>query len=234
MTGDLSSGAPLLSSARRAPVASIIPPDWPYSPLAVAVRSCVQKPLFGLLDLLIQTEISGLERLDLLDRPVLFVANHTSHLDTLVLLRALPARHRRRIAVAAAQDYFFSHALGGVLVGLGVGAFPLARSADVRPVLDHCARLRGRGWSLLFYPEGTRSTTGMIGPFKRGVAVIALKLGLSVVPIRTRGLFELMPKGRTLPRPGRVSVRFGAPLDFEPTVPIETVTATITAALHAL
>ena len=218
----------------RAPSASISPPDWPYSPLAIAARGWVQWPLFGLLNLMIRTEVRGLEQIESLDRPVLFVANHTSHLDTPVLLRALPAHQRRRVAVAAARDYFFNHALVGALVGLGVGAFPIARSADARPAIEQCARLRERGWSMLFFPEGTRTTTGAIGPLKHGVGIMALKLGLPVVPIRTRGLFEVLPKGRTLPRPGRATVHFGAPLEFAPTTHAHAVTATIAAALHAL
>lgn len=222
------------SSPLRTPSVSVSPPDWPYSPLAVAARGWVQWPLFGLLGLLVRTEVRGLEQIESLDRPVLFVANHTSHLDTPVLLRALPAHQRRRVAVAAARDYFFNHALVGALVGLGVGAFPIARSADARPVIEHCARLRERGWSMLFYPEGTRTTTGAIGPLKHGVGVMALKLGLPVVPVRTRGLFDVLPKGRTLPRPGRATVHFGAPLEFAPATPAQAVTARVAAALQAL
>jgi long-chain acyl-CoA synthetase len=227
-------GSLALPSDRRTSVASVSPTAWTYSPLAVAARGWVQWPLFGLLDLLVRTEVSGLERIESLDGPVLFAANHTSHLDTLVLLRALPAHRRRRVAVAAAQDYFYNHALVGALVGLGVGAFPLARSADARPLVEHCARLRERGWSMLFFPEGTRSTTGAIGLLKHGVGLMALKLGLTVVPIRTRGLFEVLPKGRVLPRPGRVTVHFGTPLAFELATSPQAVTATIAAALHAL
>jgi long-chain acyl-CoA synthetase len=219
---------------RTSPATCGRPPDWPYSPLAVAARSGVQWPLFGLLGLLVRTEVQGLDHLEALDRPALFVANHTSHLDTPVLLRALPERQRRRIAVAAAHDYFFSHAALGALVGLGVGAFPIARTGDARPLIEHCGRLHERGWSLLFFPEGTRSTTGEIGPLKQGIGVLALKLGLPVVPMRTHGLFEVLPKGRRLPRPGRATVHVGAPLDFAPETPVGAVTATIGAALRAL
>ena len=87
---------------------------------------------------------------------------------------------------------------------------------------------------MLFFPEGTRSTTGEIGPIKHGVGLIALKLGLPVVPIRTCGLFDVLPKGRILPRPGRVTVHVGSPLAFEPAAPMRQVTAAIEAALRAL
>lgn len=229
------SGGPLvLAPARLAGLEGSQGPGWPYAPPAVAARGLIQAPLFGLLSLLAQTEVHGLERIAQLEGPALFVANHTSHLDTLVVLRALPAEWRRRIAVAAARDYFYSHAVVGAMVGLGVGAFPLARGADVRPLLDQCARLQERGWSTLLFPEGTRSTTGEIGPLKHGAGLIALKLGLPVVPIRTRGLFDVLPKGRRLPRPGRVTVHVGAPLDFELATPVQQVTASIATALNAL
>jgi long-chain acyl-CoA synthetase len=234
MIRERAGGSRALPSTYRTPSVCVSPPDWPYSPLAVDARGWLQWPLFGLLDLVVRTEVSGLDRLEAIDQPALFVANHTSHLDTLVVLRALPDRWRRRMAVAAAQDYFFSHALVGALVGLGVGAFPVARAGDGRPVVEHCARLRERGWSMMFFPEGTRSTTGQIGPLKHGAGLIALKLGLPIVPIRTRGLFEAMPKGRLLPRPGRASIQFGTPIDFGPSTPMPHVTASIAAALNAL
>ncbi|MCC7370249.1 MAG: 1-acyl-sn-glycerol-3-phosphate acyltransferase [Chloroflexi bacterium] len=226
------SGAPLVLAPPRP--SSVGRPGWPYSPLSVVARGWIQAPLFGLLGLLVRTEVSGLERIEQMDRPVLFVANHISHLDTAVVLRALPAERRRRIAVGAARDYFYNHALVGAMVGLGVGAFPLTRGADIRPLLDQCTRLKESGWSMLFFPEGTRSTSGEIGPFRHGVGLIAATLGLPVVPIRTRGLFEVLPKGSVLLRPGRVTVNIGSPFDVEPGAPIHHVTASIKAALHAL
>lgn len=237
-----SSGGPLILAPPQSvpappqPAPSAVPSalGWPYHPASVVMRGWIQAPLFGLLGLLVRTEVRGLERIEHLDGPALFVANHISHLDTPVVLRALPAWRRRRIAVAAARDYFYNHALTGALVGLGVGAFPLDRGSDVRPLLDQCARLQGEGWSMLFFPEGTRSTTGEIRPFKHGVGLIALRLGLPVVPIRTCGLFDVMPKGRVLPRPGRVTVHVGSPLAFESATPIPQVAASIEAALRAL
>jgi len=72
-----------------------------------------------------------------------------------------------------------------------------------------------QGWSLLLFPEGTRSPSGEIGPFKRGVGLLAVELGVPVVPVCLDGLARVLPKGRWPPRPGRVTVRFGAPLRFE-------------------
>ena len=145
---------------------------------------------------------------------MLFIANHTSHLDSAVLLSALPPRLRRRVAVAAAADYFFARPLVGPTVAFLLNAFPFSRTTAVRPTLEHCAALLDARWSILLYPEGTRSTTGKIGEFKSGVGLLAVELDVPVVPIYLDGLQDILPKGRTVPRRGPVSVTFGQPVSF--------------------
>lgn len=130
-------------------------------------------------------------------------------------LKALPGRIRGRVAVAAAADYFFTRTMLGAAVALVLNAFPFSRSTAVRPTLEHCASLLDRGWSILLYPEGTRSTTGQIGSFKAGVGLLAVELDVPVVPVRIEGLERILPKGRTLPRRGRATITFGRPLRFE-------------------
>ena len=209
-------------------------PVWPYAPAAVATRGCLQAPLFALLRCVAPSMVSGLERLEAIAPPALFVANHESHLDTPVLLAALPPAWRRRVAVAAARDYFFAQPAIGAAVGLTFGAFPIERTDWVRPTLKNCDWLKRHGWSILYYPEGTRSTTGELGRFKNGVGMLAVQLGLPVVPVRTAGLFGVLPKGRWLPRPGRASVRFGEPFTVDPELDPRATTAAITRAVRAL
>ncbi|MBI3967814.1 MAG: hypothetical protein HY329_19415 [Chloroflexi bacterium] len=87
------------------------PPAWPRSRIAVAVRSRLQAPTFGMLASLAVLEVSGAEVaevLELVSPPVIFATNHASHLDSPTLLRGLPDEWRRRTAVAAAADYFFT------------------------------------------------------------------------------------------------------------------------------
>jgi 1-acyl-sn-glycerol-3-phosphate acyltransferase len=86
---------------------------------------------------------------------------------------------------------------------------------------------------MLFFLEGTRSTTVEIGPFKHGAGLIGLNLGLLVVPIRTRGLFAVLPNGRMLPRPSRATAHIGAPLGLEAAPSIQHITAWIESALRA-
>src|SRR5262249_44077202 len=155
--------------------------------------------------------IEGQEHLASLRGPALLIANHASHFDSLTALAALPEARRRKTAVAAAADYFFQDRRMAFLASLLLGAFPCHRTGPVAASLAHCGDLADSGHSLLVFPEGTRSTTGQIAPFKPGIGLLARELGLPVVPIYIDGLFKILPKGRTLPRPGRVHVTIGQP-----------------------
>jgi long-chain acyl-CoA synthetase len=190
-------------------------PAWPRGRVARATRVALQGPTFAVLKRFAPSTVVGAENLADIEGPVLLVANHTSHLDSVVLLSALPARQRRRVAVAAAADYFFARPLIGSVVALLLNAFPFSRTSAVRPTLEHCAALLDAKWSILLYPEGTRSITGEIGEFKAGVGLLAVELDVPVVPIYLDGLQDILPKGRVLPRPGPVTVTFGRPLSFE-------------------
>jgi long-chain acyl-CoA synthetase len=160
--------------------------------------------------------VNGLGEVATVDGPVLLAANHTSHLDTPALLKALPRERRDRVAVAAASDYFFANPWLGSVVALAFNAFPFERTScsQVRAALDRCRSLLDEGWSVLLYPEGTRSVTGRIAPFKPGLGLLAVEMRVPVVPVYLDGPFGILPKGRCLPRRGAISVRFGKPLNF--------------------
>jgi long-chain acyl-CoA synthetase len=198
------------------------------------LRRPLQTAVFGLLDRIAPACISNLHLLQDVSPPVLFVANHTSHLDSPTILRALPQAWRERVTVAAAADYFFSRRWLAVLVSVLLNAFPFSRTTAVRPTLEHCAFLLDRGWSILLYPEGTRSTTGQMGEFKSGVGLLAVELQVPVVPIFLDGLQRVLPKGRVLPRRGAVSVTFGPSLCFDPATSYEAAAAHIGEAVRAL
>ena len=156
--------------------------------------------------------VVGAEHLDGLAGPVILIANHASHLDTPTVLRALPRRVRRRVAVAAAADYFYRDRRVGAAASLALNAFPFARAGAIRPSLAHCGALVEAGWSILVYPEGTRSTTGALQPFKGGIGLLARELGVPVVPIALDGPGRVLPKGVRFPQAGPVTVRIGRPI----------------------
>jgi len=192
------------------------PTDWARSRAAVAARTAI---LQGGLTPLVRHEttlrVDGRDVLDELDGPVIFVANHSSHLDTALLLTTLPNRWQRKVAVGAAADYFFDvwwRAVGSALV---FATFPIERGGV--GLSETPTRLLADGWSLVMFPEGTRSPDGWTRRFRLGAAYLAAQAKVPVVPIALIGSFAAMPRGRAWPKPGRpeVHVRYGRPLHLQ-------------------
>jgi long-chain acyl-CoA synthetase len=172
-------------------------------------------------------QVSGREYLQGLDLPVLFVANHASHMDTPTVLRALPASIRARTSVAAAADYFYQDRRVGIAASLLLNTFPFSRVGAVRPSLEYCAELVNSGWSILLYPEGTRSSTGRLQSFKSGIGLLGRELGVPIVPVAVDGTYTILPKGRRLPRRGPVRVCFGSPVPPRPDLDASSITAVL-------
>jgi 1-acyl-sn-glycerol-3-phosphate acyltransferase len=176
-----------------------------------------------LIDIYTRSRAEGLDVFDRLGNPVIFVANHSSHLDTPTILRAMPLKWRQRTAVAAAADYFYASRLKATGVAVLLNTVPLARQGGGlgNGATDHVDRLIRQRWNLLMFPEGTRSRDGEIGKLRSGAAVLAAQHGIPIVPIHVTGTHDAMPPGRNWPKrkPGRllsrrhqVRVRFGEPI----------------------
>jgi 1-acyl-sn-glycerol-3-phosphate acyltransferase len=191
---------------------------WARSPVARAARAAIQA---GALTPLVHAEVTpvvhGLDRLAALgDQPCVIVANHASHLDTAVLLTALPPEVRRRTAVAAAADYFFDAWWRAAGTALVFATVPIERRGGAPSRTP--SRLLAQGWNVVVFPEGTRSRDGWLGRFRLGAATLALERGVPVLPVAIRGTHAAMPRGRAWPAPGRpqVHVLFGPPLQPRP------------------
>jgi 1-acyl-sn-glycerol-3-phosphate acyltransferase len=162
--------------------------------------------------LLVGPEVHGLDRVAAVEGPVIFVANHHSHLDTPVLLSSLPERWRHRAVVAAAADYFFDTRVKGALSALVLGALPVERSKVDRRPIEQSLSLLEDGWSLVIFPEGGRSPDGWGQPFRGGAAFLGLRSGLPVVPVHIEGTGRVLPKGAKRPARADVHITFGSPL----------------------
>jgi 1-acyl-sn-glycerol-3-phosphate acyltransferase len=188
--------------------------EWSRRRPAMAAREVAQKaglePLFRSQ---VRTRVEGLDVLDRVRGPVIFVANHASHLDTPLILLSLPDEWRRRTAVAAAADYFFDTWWRAVGSSLLFNTFPIDRRGGTMAATP--GEVLADGWSLVIYPEGTRSTDGWMGRFRMGAAYLAKEHGVPVVPVAHRGTFAAMPRGAGWPARGRrqLTIRFGEPLE---------------------
>jgi long-chain acyl-CoA synthetase len=179
-------------------------------------------------------QVEGEKHLTGLEPPLLLASNHASHLDTPLLAHALPPALRRRLAVAAAADYFYARPGLGPVVSLLGGAFPFARRGGGRAGLAYCAELVASGWAVLVYPEGTRSPDGHLQPFRPGIGYLAATLGVPVLPVYLDGAAARLPKGACWPRRGPATVRFGTPLVFPPDTRPAEAAARIEAAVAVL
>lgn len=189
------------------------PTAWARTSAASVVREGIQR--FGLGPLMrseVTPTVRGLDVLDRLEGPVVFVANHTSHLDTPLILLALPDAWRRKTAVAAAADYFFDTWWRAGGSAIAFNTFPIERRRGA--LSDVPGKLLATGWSVVVYPEGTRSPDGYLGRFKLGAAWLAVQHQVPVIPVGLRGTYAAMPRGNAWPVRGRprVSVRYGRPL----------------------
>jgi long-chain acyl-CoA synthetase len=180
--------------------------------------------------------VRGRENLRGVAGPVLVAANHIAFIDPGFVLQALPARLRHRLAVAMDGELletmrrppegtpFFSRLLlktQYVLVVALFNVFPLPRRAGFRKSFAFAGELVDRGWSVLVFPEGERTRTGLMSPFRAGIGLLATRLRVPVVPVRIDGLFERKVEESKWARPGEIKVTIGTPLEFNETTPAE-------------
>ncbi|MDQ6706913.1 MAG: AMP-binding protein, partial [Acidobacteriota bacterium] len=219
---------------KQAPAAASVKidfPQWNRSGLARLLRR-FSLPLWilPLARVFARVRVEGLEHLESVQGPVLFAANHQSLFDGPVILDALPARWRYRVAIAMSKEFFeahffprlhtrfewFTNSLNYYLASLFFNTFPIPqREAGARETLRYMGDLTDERWSILIFPEGKRSETGEIAPFQPGVGMIASRLRLPVIPIRLMGLARVLHTRAKFPSRGPVTVRFGPPLRFE-------------------
>lgn len=163
---------------------------------------------------LFRPRIEGLEHIPA-DGAAIVAGNHLSFSDHFLM----PTMLKRRITFLAKAEYFTGRGPKGRLTAFffrSIGQIPVDRSGKEagKAAIREGLGVLSRGELLGIYPEGTRSHDGRLYKGKVGVAVMAITAGVPVVPCAMVGTFELQPPGRKLPRVGRVTIRFGKPLEF--------------------
>jgi 1-acyl-sn-glycerol-3-phosphate acyltransferase len=150
----------------------------------------------------------------------IYYANHTSHMDTLLLWSLIPREQRRNTHPAAAKDYWWSSPWRQYLAERVFRAVPVARQRENREddPLGPLEAALAAGGSLIFFPEGTRGAGGHIQPFKGGLYHLASKFPhVTLVPVYIDNLNRVLPKGEFLPVPIICTVRIGAGFKVDPT-----------------
>lgn len=174
--------------------------------------------LRGVIHSQVSVQVEGEENVEGLEGPFVLIANHSSHLDAPVLISSLPYSLTKNLATAVAADYFYSQKWKSSLTSIFFNSYPVERDgrrSGKKPKRAGLSiSLLRQDIPLLIFPEGTRSRTGEIAPFKPGVAALARALRVPVVPVALIGAHEAMPVGRSWPKPGRQPVRLliGSPV----------------------
>jgi len=139
--------------------------------------------------------------------PLILIANHCSYYDAFILASSLPLRIGQEIYYMG-FEWFFRHPILAWW-GRGVRVIPVDMDTFLMRALQASAAVLQQGKILCVFPEGERSMTGHVRPFRKGVGILVKELRISVLPAHIAGSYEAWPRGQTLPGIHRIRVRFG-------------------------
>jgi long-chain acyl-CoA synthetase len=208
-------------------------PEWtqkrPVAWLRVVFYYLVVLPITSVL---CWARVCGRERLKHLNGPALFVSNHITYFDHALIMSAMPHRFRRRLAIAQEGERlrFWRRPPAGTpllrrlrwraqyfLVVAIFNTFSLPQKSGFRRSFRYAGESVDRGYSVLVFPEGTRTEHLGMNPFRNGTGLLASQLGIPVVPVRIDGLTELKLSGRRgFTSPHNVTILFGDPVTYPP------------------
>lgn len=235
------------------PTASSAPahryPRWPWlapvNALRVAVQELAIRPLVWLLAAPRVERRSSSEP----QPPLLIIANHITSYDVPLILYGLPSHLRHRVAVAMSGEMLldfrrgrgepnaFLNALLPIaywLITVFMNVFPLPRLGGFRRSFEHAGRALDRGYSVIIFPEGHRSADGRLQPFRSGIGLLAQQAEADVLPVALVGLEQIIKTGDRWFHSGRVSVRVGEPIPYDPRSAPEQTTHRLQAAMAKL
>ena len=199
---------------------------WPIRSLRIGIYYVFTWPATLIMG---KPTVIGREKLANAHGPLLFISNHVTYIDPGFLMFAMPARYRQRLAIAMQGDLlaamrkppaemnFFQRAVEMSSYWLVTGlfdVFPLPQHSGFRDSFAFAGESIDRGYSVLVFPEGRRTTDGQMSSFRGGIGILAKQLGIPVVPMRIDGLFPLKKEERRFARRGEIKVTVGEPMRF--------------------
>ncbi len=208
---------------------------WPLNPAVRAVGLGFQVAIMQpLVRVFYDVKTTGVEHLEDLEGPVLFIPNHCLHTDNAIVLSRIPVGWRWKLSAAAAADTIYANPVRGTLASVLANAFPLRREGGVRHSLELLGARLDRGFNILIYPEGKLTLGGPMQPFKPGVGLIAIEGAAPIVPmkIHIHRMSRLDAKGS--PWRGNVELVFGKPIRFDADSDPVTVTTHLEEAVRSL
>lgn len=197
---------------------------WPRNIFVNFIRNLCQAFVFLISRIFMAVRVEGLENLKIaslkeLKKTVIFMPNHISYHDAIAVMIALPAKFRRKIALAAARDVLYGeYARFSWLAELFFNSYPLSRLEDesIKLGLENTGKLIDLGYSIVVFPEGKVSLDGKLQPLKLGAGFMAVEMDVAIVPIKIEGTDKIAPYGCVFPRRRAVvNVKIGTPIKFK-------------------
>lgn len=167
--------------------------------------AALQRVFQGVLKLGFGFTVAGQERIPS-DGPVILAPNHGSQIDPIVMAAAVP----RRCTFMAAAELLTMPVLGPLIRPFRV--VPVRRGRFDRGAIEECLARLDRGEALVIFPEGKISTDGRLQPARDGLAFVAARAHVPIIPVGITGTYEVWPLGTRMPRHGRITVRVGEPI----------------------
>ncbi len=177
-------------------------------------------------------KVVGVENLEGLNTPAIFIANHIGYFDTPNILMSLPFRIRHKITAAAWKEYFeipkkqiFKKALYYfyyIHASLFTNIYLFPKDKGFKPTFEYTGELLDKGWNILFFPEGEHSKSGKFEAFRPGIGLLVKEMRVPIVPIKHEGLEKIMAGDEhQMPRFGKVTIKIGKPLylDYSKSIP---------------
>jgi long-chain acyl-CoA synthetase len=199
---------------------------WPISWLRIALLYSIVLPAIRIMG---WPRIRGKEHLRKLRGPVVFISNHVTMVDHALVLFALPARFKPKMVIAQDGELLrewlhppkgtglftrLLHLLQYISVVFFFNVFSMPQKSGFRRSFGFAGEMMDRGYNLMVFPEGQRTTHGAMNPFMPGTGLLIRELDAPVVPIRIDGLWELKRTNRHFALPGEVSVTVGEPVHY--------------------
>lgn len=155
----------------------------------------------------VRVRVEGMENIDP-SQTYIFAGNHFSQYDICAFQGYFPHDFRW----IAKKELFRIPAFGQAMQRMGYIPIDRSHGRQALKSLDEAAGRIAAGSSVLIFPEGTRSADGHLQDFKTGAVLLAIKAHVPIVPLGFNGSYEVLPKGRLLPRSGEIVIRIGRPI----------------------
>ncbi|MFC2159833.1 AMP-binding protein [Actinomycetota bacterium] len=184
--------------------------DFAYNRFFIYLRTLFQFLIFPFVRMLYRTKVEERSNLFDIKIPSLFISNHVSTIDSLVILYSLPLYIRKKIIVVMSTGHHFTSYFGGkgnilrraiealgfyLFISFFVNVIPLSRVFGFDQVFKNIGTAVDRGWNILIFPEGAVTTDGKISEFEPGIGIICRDMKMPVIPIRIDGLYNILKNG---------------------------------------